>query len=84
MKRLFVGLYLIIIPGFQSSAQEGLKNKISKNNAFEALEAKRDHYKQMAFEIWNYAELGYHEQKSSALLQDLLLDNGFAVEAGVK
>jgi aminobenzoyl-glutamate utilization protein B len=83
MKRFFVGLYLVIVPGFQSSAQDGLKNKITKDNAFEALEGKLDHYKQAAFEIWNYAELGYHEQRSSALLQGLLSDNGFTVEAGV-
>ena len=83
MKKLCVGLYLITILGFQTSAQGGLKNKMLKDNAFEALEAKRDLYKQAALEIWNYAELGYHEQKSSALLQGILLDNGFTIEAGV-
>src|SRR5882672_8896189 len=33
--------------------------------------------------IWGYAELGYHEDKSSALLQSLLRGAGFRVEAGV-
>ena len=34
-------------------------------------------------QIWGYAELGYHEQKSSALLQRELTQAGFHVEAGV-
>src|SRR5579875_329697 len=33
--------------------------------------------------IWQYAELGYHEEKSSALLQQDLKAAGFAVRAGV-
>ena len=33
--------------------------------------------------IWEYAELGYHEDKSSALLQRGLKQAGFRVEAGV-
>jgi aminobenzoyl-glutamate utilization protein B len=33
--------------------------------------------------IWNYAELGYHEQKSSTLLQHELQAAGFEVKAGV-
>jgi aminobenzoyl-glutamate utilization protein B len=34
-------------------------------------------------QIWEYAELGFHEQKSSALLQKQLRDNGFDVKAGL-
>ncbi len=33
--------------------------------------------------IWEYAELGYHEEKSSALLQQHLKAAGFSVQAGV-
>ncbi len=33
--------------------------------------------------IWGFAELGFHETKSSKLLQDQLKKAGFAVEAGV-
>ncbi|MFT3978379.1 MAG: amidohydrolase [Sphingomonas bacterium] len=36
-----------------------------------------------ALAIWNYAEVGYKEVKSSALLQDRLRKNGFTVRAGV-
>jgi len=34
-------------------------------------------------QIWEAAELGFHETKSSAILQDELRANGFKVEAGV-
>jgi aminobenzoyl-glutamate utilization protein B len=33
--------------------------------------------------LWDYAEVGYQEEKSSALLQTTLLEEGFDVEAGV-
>jgi len=40
-------------------------------------------YKSIALQIWDYAEVGYKEVKSSALLQKTLADNGFAVKSGV-
>jgi aminobenzoyl-glutamate utilization protein B len=40
-------------------------------------------YVQASKAIWEYAELGYHEEKSSALLQGHLKEAGFRVEAGV-
>jgi aminobenzoyl-glutamate utilization protein B len=40
-------------------------------------------YKKIALQIWDYAEVGYKEVKSSALLQKTLTDNGFVVRAGV-
>ena len=40
-------------------------------------------YKQVSKQIWDYAELGYHENKSSTLLQTQLKDAGFTVKAGV-
>jgi aminobenzoyl-glutamate utilization protein B len=45
-----------------------------------------DHYDQnreIALDIWGYAELGYLEEKSTALLQKTLADEGFKVTAGV-
>lgn len=41
-----------------------------------------DAYKKIALNIWDYAELGYKEDKSAALLQTTLKDNGFTVETG--
>lgn len=38
---------------------------------------------EVAKQIWTYAEVGYQETKSSALLQEELRADGFTVEAGV-
>lgn len=37
----------------------------------------------IAQSLWDYAEVGYQEEKSSALLQTTLLEEGFDIEAGV-
>ncbi|WCL53692.1 amidohydrolase [Gimibacter soli] len=42
-----------------------------------------DHIAKMSRSIWDYAEVGYKETKSSKLLQDTLKKAGFKVEAGV-
>ena len=40
-------------------------------------------YTQISKSIWEFAELGYHEDKSSALLQRHLKEAGFRIESGV-
>jgi aminobenzoyl-glutamate utilization protein B len=40
-------------------------------------------WKQVSKEIWGYAELGYHEEKSSTLLQTELKSAGFEIKSGV-
>lgn len=47
------------------------------------LDQQYSHYKDVAMKIWDYAEVGYKEVKSSALLQEELKGAGFRVEAGV-
>jgi aminobenzoyl-glutamate utilization protein B len=47
------------------------------------LEQRRDAYAETALRIWELAEVGYREHESSALLQRLLAEQGFRVEAGV-
>ena len=48
-----------------------------------ALEAKSAHYADVAKQIWGFAELGYQEYKSSALLRRELATAGFKVDSGV-
>lgn len=48
-----------------------------------ALEAKQDLYADVALQIWEYAEMGYQEKQSSALLQQTLTDAGFTIRRGV-
>ena len=40
-------------------------------------------YKNVANQIWSFAEMGYQEEKSSALLQKTLFEEGFSVETEV-
>lgn len=75
-------LLLLFVP---ATAQKAKPNPATtlKETAINDLQAAYDVYKQVALQIWNYAELGYKEINSSATLQKLLKENGFAVEAGV-
>jgi aminobenzoyl-glutamate utilization protein B len=47
------------------------------------VDADAAHYKQVSKEIWGFAELGYHENKSSKLLQEQLKAAGFTLRVGV-
>ena len=47
------------------------------------LDAKAEHYSGIARQIWGFAEVGYQEVKSSALLQSELEQAGFRLERGV-
>jgi len=57
-----------------------LKNKSAANAE---IQQHYDHYKDIALKIWDYAEVGYKEEKSSALLQEELKNSGFDVQSGV-
>ena len=48
-----------------------------------SLDAGAAHYATVAKQIWTLAEVGYMEEKSSALLQSELAGAGFTVKAGV-
>ncbi len=54
-----------------------------KDKVPEQLERSRHKYEQIAHTIWEYAELGYQEHRSSQLLQQTLLEEGFNVDKGV-
>ncbi|MCZ6716750.1 MAG: amidohydrolase, partial [Gammaproteobacteria bacterium] len=46
-------------------------------------DARFDAHSELATRIWHFAELGYLEEKSSALLQSTLAEAGFELEAGI-
>jgi len=54
-----------------------------KSKAITDIQSRYEEYKKTALQIWDYAEVGYKEVKSSGLLQKTLTDNGFTVKAGV-
>lgn len=54
-----------------------------KSEATADLQSKYEQYKKTALTIWDYAEMGYKEVKSSALHQQTLKDAGFNMQAGI-
>jgi aminobenzoyl-glutamate utilization protein B len=48
-----------------------------------SVDANKERYAAVARQIWEFAELGYQEEKSSALLKSTLAGAGFAVTSGV-
>ncbi len=48
-----------------------------------SLDQQYEQYAEIALQIWDYAELGYQEEQSSALLQKTLREAGFTIETGV-
>ncbi len=85
MKLIFLFFVYIALAGNSVAQNTGnsksidvLKNETSKN-----IQTGYDVYKKVALNIWEYAELGYKEFKSTLLLQNILKENGFNVEAGV-
>ncbi|HEU4903409.1 MAG TPA: amidohydrolase [Flavisolibacter sp.] len=86
MTRFFTVFSLLVLtvpaafaqPDKKTSANNELKETVLKN-----INGKHDQYKDIALQIWNYAEVGYKEVKSSTLLQKTLSENGFEVQAGV-
>jgi aminobenzoyl-glutamate utilization protein B len=67
----------------QKKKESSNPNTVSKETARKNIQDRYDYYKERALQIWNFAEVGYKEVKSSSLLQQTLRENGFTVEAGV-
>lgn len=83
MKLILVS-FLSLTIGYNCLSQGSNKSiDVLKNETATTIQSGYDAYKKIALSIWDYAELGYKENKSSALLQSTLKDNGFTVEAGV-
>jgi len=55
----------------------------TKKDVFNTLDAQYDEYSTIAQQIWDWAEMGYLEEKSSALLQKTLKEAGFSIKTGV-
>ena len=55
----------------------------TKQQALNSIDAKYDKYSTTAKKIWDFAEVGFQETQSSALLQKTLSEEGFKIESGV-
>lgn len=56
---------------------------VLKKTVLTNIDNTREVYKKIALQIWDYAEVGFKEYKSTALLQKTLQQNGFTIDTGV-
>src|SRR5690606_18286227 len=85
MVRAFVLLFMLVVSLVVSAQKKKGSSGIDqwKKQAAAGIQEQYNRYKDIAFTIWDYAELGYKEEKSSGLLQQTLKQAGFDVNAGV-
>jgi aminobenzoyl-glutamate utilization protein B len=85
MKRIPLIIFSIVIHYHCAAQRNAMAKTVDgfKTQAAENIQSSYDGYKKIALTIWDYAEVGYKEFKSSTLLQNTLRENGFNVEAGV-
>lgn len=74
-------LILLLASGGSLQAQANLSKE--EKTVVAGIEQQADHYGAVAHQIWSWAELGYQEEQSSALLQAELQAAGFSIEPGV-
>ena len=82
MKHAYRVAFVLLVAS-RASAQSAQSGSQAMDQVLRVLDAKRDVYADVAKQIWNFAEVGYQEEKSSALLQSQLRAAGFTVKTGV-
>lgn len=75
MKKIIITLFV-----FASLASAGQN---TRKDVLKSIDDKFDFYASTAQKIWGFAEVGFQEEKSSALLQSVLEEAGFKIEKGV-
>ncbi len=80
MKKLLVTNFCVLLFCI-THAQNN--NSVLKTDAIKNIDGKYEAYKNIALQIWGFAEVGYKEVKSTQLLQETLKNNGFTIESGV-
>ncbi|WGK65766.1 amidohydrolase [Croceiramulus getboli] len=58
-------------------------SQASNQQILSDLDQKSEEYQKIAHTIWEYAEMGYQEERSAALLQKTLQEEDFKLEVGV-
>jgi aminobenzoyl-glutamate utilization protein B len=74
-----VVMLALIVPARLTLFAQGM----DQNAVLASIDQKAQAYAKVAMQIWSFAEVGYQETKSSALLQEQLKSAGFTVAAGV-
>ena len=74
----YVLLFLFVL-----GIQRSIGQITNTEEIINTIDARSPEYAEIAQQIWGYAELGYQEEKSTALLQSTLVDAGFKMYIGV-
>lgn len=83
MRRLSILFFLVSwLPVF-GQPKQGKQIEKLKQQTLNEIQANETLDRELALKIWGFAEVGYKEEQSSALLQDVLKREGFVVQSGV-
>jgi aminobenzoyl-glutamate utilization protein B len=84
--KLYTSFIILFTLSYTCVAQKKIvsipTNQIKEEAAIN-IQSNYELYKKVALDIWNFAESGFKENKSSTLLQNTLRENGFTVDAGI-
>lgn len=83
MKLIQASFFIAAVSISLSSLAQDKKSTSEQRSVIESLDQKKDTYAEVAHKIWELAEVGYQEYKSSEILQAELKKEGFVVESGV-
>lgn len=72
---LFIAILCLVVSNVEAQK--------TKQEVVDAINSKYPTYSGIAKKIWDYAEVGYKETKSSTLLEETLAEAGFKIEKGV-
>ncbi len=77
MKRILILIGTVTLLAGATFAQK------TKQDIIKSIDARTDQSAAAAKKIWDYAEVGFQETQSSALLQQMLKDAGFTVQSNI-
>ncbi|WP_266364881.1 amidohydrolase [Tellurirhabdus rosea] len=83
MKSIHYVLTSLLTAAVSASAVAQTAPTKEQQTVLAGLDKQATRYGDMSKQIWDWAEVGYQEVKSSALLQEELKKEGFAVQSGV-
>jgi len=79
----YASLILLFLSITVSAQKKKTDVQKSQQEIIKSIDAQYEKYSGIAHKIWEFAEVGYQEEKSSALLQETLAQAGFKIERGV-
>jgi aminobenzoyl-glutamate utilization protein B len=84
MKHTIIAAGAIFLTLFAQAQKPNAKTIAAvKAQSIESIQTNYTQYKDAALQIWNFAEVGYKEEKSTAVLQNILKQNGFEITPGI-